>query len=54
MIIGFFFSHSAEQGTPLMPSLGEFYVKCMLTVFFDTHAVMYYESVPERQIVYEH
>jgi len=37
-----------------MPSLGEFDVHCMLAVFCDTHRVVYYEFVPERQIVFEH
>jgi len=44
---------SSEQGTPLIPSLGEFDVQCMLTVFCDTRRVVYYEFVPERQIVFE-
>jgi hypothetical protein len=39
--------HSSEQGIPLMPSLGEFNVKCMLTLFFDTHRGVYYEFVPK-------
>jgi len=55
MIIRMFLSlQSSEHGTPLMPSLGEFNVKCMLTVFCDTHRVVYYEFVPKRQIVFEH
>jgi hypothetical protein len=44
MIIRMFLSfHSSKQGTPLMPSLGEFYVKCVLTIFCDTHRVVYYD-----------